>query len=143
VIDSVVAPGLIAIIAALALVHVYWAFGGRALKMGAIPQVAGRRAFSPSPIATLAVALALVAAGLVIAAVAEILHASVPHGVLDALIFGLALILFARAIGDFRLVGFFKSVRGTQFARLDTAFYSPLCLTLAVGVFLVGWEHAG
>jgi len=143
VIDSVVAPGLIAIFAALALVHVYWAFGGRALKMGAIPQVAGRRAFSPSPIATLAVALALLAAGLVIAAVAGFLRLPAPRSVLDTLIFGLALVLFARAIGDFRLVGFFKSVRGTQFARLDTAVYSPRWLARAVCVFLVGWEHAG
>jgi ABC-type uncharacterized transport system permease subunit len=142
-IDSVIAPGLVAIFAALALVHVYWAFGGRAMKMGAIPQVAGRRAFSPSPIATLAVAFALLAAGLVISAVAEIIHAPVPHQILDTLIFGLALVLFARAIGDFRLVRFFKKVRGTPFARLDSAFYSPLCLALAVAVFLVGWEHAG
>lgn len=51
----------------------------------------------------------------------------------------LALGLAARAIGEFRHVGFFKRVRGTRFARLDTIFCSPLCLALAVGVALVAW----
>jgi len=54
--------------------------------------------------------------------------------------FGLALLLLLRAIGDFRLVGFFKTVRGSRFAWLDSALYSPLCLALALGVFLVAWK---
>ena len=37
-----------------------------------------------------------------------------------------------RAIGDFRYVGFFKRVRDSSFARLDTLAYSPLCAGLAV-----------
>ena len=37
-----------------------------------------------------------------------------------------------RAIGDFRYVGFFKRIRDTRFARLDTLAYSPLCAVLAV-----------
>jgi hypothetical protein len=54
--------------------------------------------------------------------------------------FGLALLLLLRAIGDFRLVGFFKTVRGSRFAWLDSALYSPLCLALAFGVFLLAWR---
>jgi hypothetical protein len=38
---------------------------------------------------------------------------------------------------EFRLVGFFKRVRGTAFARWDTAFFSPLCLALSLGCVLV------
>jgi hypothetical protein len=44
-------------------------------------------------------------------------------------------------VGDFRLVGFFKRVRGNAFARLDTLVYAPLCLVLAVGVFYVAVSH--
>ena len=47
-------------------------------------------------------------------------------------------ILLPRAVGEFRLVGFFKRVRGSGCARLDTFVYSPLCLALAVGIFAVG-----
>ena len=36
----------------------------------------------------------------------------------------------ARAIGDFRLVGFTKRVRGTRFAELDTRLLSPLCVCI-------------
>ena len=44
-----------------------------------------------------------------------------------------------RAIGDFRYVGFFKRVRGSRFARMDTTLYSPLCLALAAGVAAVAF----
>jgi hypothetical protein len=42
-----------------------------------------------------------------------------------------------RTIGDFRLVGVFKRVRGTRFARLDSIAFAPLCLLLAAGVVRV------
>jgi uncharacterized protein DUF3995 len=42
-----------------------------------------------------------------------------------------AIVFMVRAIGDRRYVGFFKRVRGTRFARLDTRIYSPLCLALS------------
>ncbi len=106
-----------------------------------MPETAGRPAFTPSAASTLAVALALTAAAVLIAAPAGLLQLPVPAQVTDNLVFGLALVLLVRAVGDFRLVGFFKRVRDTRFARLDTAVYSPLCLALAVAVFIVGWSH--
>ena len=44
----------------------------------------------------------------------------------------IAAVFALRAIGDFRYVGFFKRVRGSKFARLDTLAYSPLCTALAL-----------
>ena len=44
-----------------------------------------------------------------------------------------------RAAADFRLVGFFKRIRHTHFARLDTAVYSPLCLALAIGSAIISF----
>jgi hypothetical protein len=137
-----VAVALIAIFVALALLHVYWAAGGRALKLAAIPEVDGNRAFKPSAAGTLAVALALMAAAALIAAASGLLLLPLPALAIEVPVFCLALILFARAIGDFRLVGFFKRVRGSRFARMDTAVYSPLCLALSIAVFFVGWSHA-
>jgi Protein of unknown function (DUF3995) len=50
---------------------------------------------------------------------------------------GLALGLLLRAVGDFRYVGFFKSVRDSRFATMDTWCYSPVCLALSMGVAYV------
>lgn len=138
-----VATLLIATFTMLALLHIYWAAGGRALKLAAVPEVSGQRAFSPSAAATLAVAAALLAAALVVAAASGLLRVPVPAVLIDLAVFGLALVLFARAVGDFHLVGFFKRVRGTNFARADTRIYSPLCLLLSLGVFAVGWANLG
>jgi len=44
----------------------------------------------------------------------------------------IAAVFALRAIGDFRYVGFFKRIRDTRFARLDTLAYSPLCAVLGV-----------
>jgi hypothetical protein len=134
-----VAIALIVVFCALALVHVYWALGGRALKAAAIPQVEGKRAFNPSKLGTLAVVFALGAAAMLIALDAGLLALPVPKSFVSTFVFVLAFVFFARATGDFRLVGFFKRVRGSPFARLDTLVYSPLCLLIAGGAFYVGW----
>lgn len=53
------------------------------------------------------------------------------------LIAGAAAVLVLRAVGDFRLVGFFKRIRGSRFARLDTLLYSPLCFALGAALALM------
>ena len=52
------------------------------------------------------------------------------------------LVLLLRAIGDFNLVGFFKRIRGSAFARMDTWFYSPLCVLLGIGLLNVAFSAA-
>ncbi len=99
----------------------------------AIPEIDGRPAFRPSRAATLMVAVGLFAAAYVIALVGHIVGGPLWRAP-RFLAFGLTLRFLARALGDFRLVGFSKRVRSSRFARLDTAFYSPLCLCLALGL---------
>jgi hypothetical protein len=132
---------LIALIfAVLALWHLYWAAGGKRAKAAAIPRLEGRPAFRPSRAGTLAVAAALLLSGALVLLVSGRLGRLLPHAPMLWLSYGLALVLLLRAIGDFRLVGFFKRVRGSRFARLDTMLYSPLCLALSAGVFLVAYH---
>jgi len=50
-----------------------------------------------------------------------------------------AVVLIARAIGDFRYVGFFKRVRDTRFAHLDTRYFSPIALLLGAATAIVAW----
>lgn len=45
--------------------------------------------------------------------------------------------MLLRAVGHFRLVGFFKKITGSRFARLDTMLFSPLCMALGLGLSAV------
>ena len=131
---------LISVFVFLASVHVYWAFGGRIAKVAAIPELRGAPSFVPGRIATLLVALSLFSCAALVGAASGFIETPVPAVAIQWSCFGLALLLLLRAIGDFRLVGFFKTVRGSRFAWLDSALYSPLCLALALGVFFVSWK---
>lgn len=121
-------------LAALAVLHGYWAAGGRWSFDAAVPIDPGSGAFtfSPGPLATFAVALLLMVAALVALAAAGVLALPIPDSLVRLGIWALAVVFLLRAIGDFRYAGFFKRVRGTRFARLDTRLYSPLCLALSV-----------
>jgi hypothetical protein len=117
------------ILAGLALLHVYWAFGGPAGKLAAIPTLREKPMLHPGPASTIAVALILFAMAATVAAragwVRPMANVSRWAAWLVALAFGL------RAMGEFHYVGFFKTVTDSRFARLDTLVYSPLCLLLA------------
>lgn len=114
---------------------------GQRIKIAAIPEVEGRPAFVPSRLGTLGVALALLVCAWLVAAASGVVRTSLPQQVLCWFMFGLALVFFVRAMGDFRLVGFFKTVTGTRFARLDSTVFSPLCLAMAIGIFVIGCTH--
>ena len=139
-------PDLIALVVviafvALSAIHVYWALGGRMGKAAAVPELNSRPAFVPLARSTLTVAVALALCAVLVAASAGLVLSSSPAPWVTWLSFVLALVLIARAVGDFRLVGFFKRVRGTRFARLDSAVYAPLCLVLGFAVFYVALRH--
>jgi len=118
----------------IALLHVYWAFGGSWAATDALPQLpaANKPVFRPGRLITLVVAVALLV-GLLL---------NVYHWLPDKLLlttaghrYGLLLIglLFGlRTLGDFKYVGLTKRVRNTPFARYDTSLYTPLCGVLAL-----------
>lgn len=119
---------LMATFAFLGGLHVYWAFGGRKWIKGAIPEVKGKPALQPGPLATM-----VVAAGLFMMGILALLIVLQEIQVWTWLGWGVAAIFLIRALGDFKYVGFFKR-RGQQsiFARRDTQFYSPLCLGISL-----------
>jgi hypothetical protein len=124
----------IAVLVVIAAIHVYWAAGGRLGHGAAVPERGGQPLFQPTPTATFAVAAALVIAAALIGARIGILAAPVPASVVRILVWLLVLVFAARAIGDFRHVGFFKRNTSSRFARLDTRLYSPLCALLALAI---------
>lgn len=124
----------VGILTAIALLHAYWAIGGRLSLGAAVPSVGGAAAFRPSAAATAAVAAALIAAALVVAAAGDIIRPPGPSWTYRGAATVLAIIFAARAVGDFGLVGFFKTRGDGAFARLDSWVYSPLCLALAIAI---------
>lgn len=125
---------LVVFFVAAALAHAYWALGGRIGFDAAIPRVAGRASLNPSRASTWLVAIALLVFAVLVAALAGFVRVPLSAGKLRWVAYALAAVLVLRAIGEFRLVGLFKSIRGSRFATLDTWLYSPLCLLLAAGI---------
>jgi hypothetical protein len=120
-----------ALLICIALIHVYWALGGQFAHDAAIPIKNGKALFRPRRTSTLLVAALLVAAALLLLAGAGVVALPLPSPWLEAACWLVALIFAARAVGDFRYVGFFKRVRDSRFGRLDSALYSPLCVFLS------------
>jgi Protein of unknown function (DUF3995) len=137
---TIIARLVAAALGALALMHVYWAVGGRAGKSIAVPEINGRPAFVPSTAGTLAVAAALFFAASVVAIAGGLVGVGGYRGLFRILALGLSATFLARAVGDFRLVGFFKRVRGTRFALLDTTVFAPLCLVFGLAVLYVAYH---
>lgn len=130
----VVAPLIALVLALLSGLHIFWAAGGRWGKSAAIPEMGGRPTFHPSALMTLGVAAALFIAALLVLARAGLVAAALGPSrfVWPTLLLGVVFI--ARAVGEFHLIGFFKKVRDTTFARWDTFVFSPLCLALGSSI---------
>ena len=123
---------------ALSALHFYWASGKPWGMASSIPTTTtGKPLFTPGP-----GACALVGMGLLGLGSFYVLWSGLVPVILPGWIFTVGGIvvpsIFAlRAVGEFRYVGFFKQIKGTRFATMDTRVYSPLCLTIAAMGFAV------
>ena len=123
------------IASAIALLHFYWAAGNRRGASSAVPTRDGQPLFRPGALATASVGVALLLAAALSLEYTGVLALSLPPWLTSLGMWTLGVVFLVRAVGDFRYVGFFKRHTGTRFARLDTLFYSPLCLLLSALVF--------
>jgi hypothetical protein len=120
----------------LAIMHIYWALGGNLDISKMIPVSNGKPVFTPGAIGTFSVAIVLACFAAVSLALGFREAVPVdyrPYVKFAGFIIGAVLVL--RAIGEFKYVGFFKRVRGSDFAKYDSLAYSPFCL-LAGSAFL-------
>jgi len=138
---SGLATAVCTIFVVLATWHFYMAVAGHSGDSAAIPSREGTPMFLPSAGSTIAVGIVLLSFAVLVACTAGILVPGLPARLLTGLSYALALGLLARAVGDFNYVGFFKRVRGTRFARMDTLLYSPLCMVLSAGVAAVAYAR--
>jgi hypothetical protein len=122
----------------LCLLHIYWALRPRNPSAAVVPLREGKPLFTPTPAATLLVALALLVCALLVLGMLGMVRFGLPDWPFRIGVWGVALAFVLRAIGDFRYLGLFKTVRDTAFARNDSWFYSPLCIVIAITCVMLG-----
>lgn len=125
----------------LSVIHFYWALIPKSLpSKKVIPYIAGKPALHPKRITTCVVAffLAFIA---IFALELAFPFINFPSWLLKLGGTTLALVFLIRALGDFHLVGFFKSIKDSEFAFYDTRFYSPLCVMLGMLFLILAWNR--
>lgn len=121
-------------------IHIYWMLGGNWGLSASLPHRDGHRLLNPKPIDILTVAVFLAAMAcfyLYKIGWFPTVDLWMPDWLSHYGLWLLAGIFLLRAIGEFRYVGFFKRIRNSRFAELDTKFYSPLCLLLSLNTLLL------
>ena len=140
---------LATILTFLGALHIYWVLGGRWGSAAVIPTLSHEASnqnktetalFKPPPVATLTVAAALLIAALLVLLRADLIDVPLLEGVARVAVWFLAFVFLLRSIGDFRYLGFFKRVHDTRFAQMDSRYYSPLCLVLALLASLISLQ---
>jgi hypothetical protein len=131
------------IFALLGGLHLYWMLGGKRGLAQALPTRPGsaERMLNPGPLACAAVALGLFGFALYNVSLAIGFAQGQPPIANKWAIWAISGIFLLRAIGDFRYVGFFKKIKGTEFGRMDTRWYAPLCLYLGVSSMWIALSH--
>lgn len=126
------------VLALLGALHVFWGLRGMTPASSVVvPELDGKPVFRPSRLSCFAVAAALATAAALVACRGGLLPSPLAAIWIQVGTIGVGAVFVLRAVGDFRLVGFFKKIRGTAFARWDTRLYSPLCLALGIGTLWV------
>ncbi|MEP6951943.1 MAG: DUF3995 domain-containing protein [Ginsengibacter sp.] len=122
----------------LAGIHVYWGIGGKWGVDSTIPtKENNKKVINPGPFECFVVALGLIGFGAFCLIKAGVIVFHLPRWLLNYGLWIIIAIFLLRAIGEFRYVGFFKKVNTTKFGKMDTKYYSPLCLFIAVsGIIL-------
>lgn len=128
------------VLAALSVLHVFWGLRGELRGSAVLPEVDGRPLFVPTRKACFAVAALLAVAVWLLLVGGEYVPGFGVEWLGAVGPVAVGVVLLARAVGDFKYVGFFKSVRGSRFATLDSRYFSPLCLILGLGAI---WSVVG
>lgn len=117
----------------LSILHFYWALGGKLWYNSVLPTSSnGMHKLNPSITAGLIVAFGLLFLGIITLGNIGLFDRFIERKYFRYGTLIIALIFFLRAIGDFKFIGFFKTVKLTTFGINDTRIFSPLCLVLAI-----------
>ena len=128
----------------LGLLHFYWAAGGEWALADAMTPKMWAAMMKPGKQTGFRVLTVFVGFGLL--AMGGIMLSNWLGGLPDFLepflkwvTLGVSGVFTVRAIGNFKDVGLFQGGTSSEFARRDKRIYSPLCIVLAVGAFVLWW----
>ena len=125
----------------LALLHFYWAAGGKWAYAGTAPEWLMN--FAEQKPTQMVIATIVVGVGLLgFATTTTLLNdrlfgLEIPANLIQKATIIIGLIFLARAIGDFYYCGFFRKIKEGLFAERDRAIYTPLCLYLGLSTLLI------
>jgi len=119
---------------AITLIHFYWALGGKYGLDKALPiDAKGNRLLDPNKFMIYIMSFILLG----FTYIGYKLYVNEISLWIMRTGWGLAILFFLRAIGDFNVVGLFKKVKNTKFSKYDTWVYIPLCLFISISFLLL------
>lgn len=122
----------------ISLFHFYWGFGGKFGSGAVIPtKTDADMTFKPGKIATILVAFVFLAVALFPLIESKWINIQLPEILINYGYWFLGAVLIIRSIGEFKYVGLFKKVKNTSFAKNDTKYYTPLCISLVIIITLI------
>ena len=122
----------------LGIIHLNWVVGGKFGFEESIPtKETGEKILNPKKIDSGIVGLGLITFGIFYLLKSDLITLNEPDWILEYGSWIIPSIFILRAIGEFKYIGFFKKVKKTVFGKLDTKFFSPLCLIIGIiGIFI-------
>jgi len=122
----------------LGLIHFNWVIGGTYGFAASLPtKENGERFLNPRKIDSAIVGIGLTAFSLFYLFKSSLISYQLPEWILTYGGWIIPAVFMLRAIGDFKYVGVFKSIKTTDFGKLDTKLFSPLCLIIAIFGILI------
>ncbi len=126
----------------LGLIHLNWGIGGKFGFNQSLPtKENGERVLNPKKIDSIIVGMGLLFLAFFYISLFGLFSLNLPEWLFKYGSWGIPSFFTIRAIGDFHYVGFFKKIKQTEFSRLDSKLFSPLCLIIAIIGFVIAFNH--
>ena len=121
------------ILIGLGLIHFNWVVGGKFGFSESLPtKESGERVLNPKKIDCAIVGIGLTGFGIFYVLKSGLIEYNIPEWIMKYGSWIIPILFLLRAVGEFKYVGFFKSIKKTNFGKLDTNFFSPLCLIIGI-----------
>ena len=118
---------------ALGMLHFNWAFGGTFGFSESLPtNENGKRMLNPKKFDCAFVGIGLISFGIFYMLKSGLIEYDLNNWIMKYGGWIIPIIFLLRATGEFKYVGFFKTVKNTDFGKLDTKLFSPLCLVIGI-----------
>ena len=122
----------------LGFIHFNWVIGGTWGFDKSLPAYEnGEIIFNPRKIDSAIVGLGLCLFGVVYLLKSGLVNFQLPNWIVTYGGWIIPCIFILRAIGEFKYVGFFKKIKQTDFGKMDSKLFSPLCLAIGlIGIYI-------